>query len=105
MRLLLAATALMLVLSGCASPSDGTKDADTPALVDAGDSFLPPGELTDLPRMRFGFPEYDQTTDYPGSFPVSSTCTPFAPCEEQIKRIDVTSQIPSDAPVEFTATV
>ena len=104
MRLFLVAPVLLVVLSGCASPPE---DADAPTTLDPDAPFVPPSQQEDgmMPRMRFDAAEFDQTANYPGSFPVSSTCTPFTPCDAQMERIDVTAQVPAGAPVELTAIV
>lgn len=105
MRPLLAVPVLLLVLAGCAAPPS-SDPADAPAAIDPDAPYVPPSQEGGLqPRMRFAAAEFEQTANYPGSFPISSTCTPFTPCDEQVERIDLTPQVPADAPVELTAIV
>jgi hypothetical protein len=104
MRPSLVAPVLLLVLSGCASPPD---EAEAPAALDPDAPFVPPSQQQEgmMPRLRFDADEFEQTANYAGAFPTSSTCTPFTPCAAQEERIDVTAQVPAGAPVDLTAIV
>lgn len=104
MRLALLAV-LTLLLAGCTGQTADTAPegaAAGPSLAEGAAPFSG-GSLSDaegLPPMRFAAAAFESAVVHEETFTAPNTCM-LADCEEQVRRIDVTPQVPADAPVEL----
>lgn len=89
--------ALVLLFAGCTTQPDPESQ---PAR--AIESNVPYAEATQT--LRFAAQDFEQTQMYEGTFPVPNLCN-AEQCNGQLVLIDLTPQVPADAPVELAITL